>query len=87
VVDKQRPMLASKCWMWLERMIGWLLEKRCARARENECIRRGDAVWVVGKRARVPGCKYMDYILENVSMPAQMEGIMGALKGDIKNVG
>jgi hypothetical protein len=41
----------------------------------------------VGKRARVPGCKYMHYMLENVSMAAQMEDIMGALKGDIKNVG
>ena len=24
-------------------------------------------VWVVGKRARVPGCNYMHYILENGS--------------------
>ena len=31
-------------------------------------------LWVVGKRARVPGCKYMHYILENVSMAARMEG-------------
>ena len=28
----------------------------------------------VGKRARVPGCKYMHYILENVSLAARMEG-------------
>jgi hypothetical protein len=45
------------------------------------------SVWVVGKRARVRGCKYTCYILENLSMAARMEGIMGALKGDIKNVG
>ena len=30
----------------------------------------------VGKRARVPGCKHMHYILENLSMTARMEGIM-----------
>ena len=41
----------------------------------------------MGKRARVLGCKYIQYILENVSMTARMEDIMGALKGDIKNVG
>ena len=41
----------------------------------------------VGKHARVPGCKYMHYILENVSLTARMEDIMGALKGDIKDVG
>ena len=23
VVDKQRPMLAGECWMWLEREVGW----------------------------------------------------------------
>ena len=34
----------------------------------------------VGKRTRVPGCKYRCSILENVSMAARMEGIMGALK-------
>jgi hypothetical protein len=28
----------------------------------------------MGKRARVPGCKYMHYILENLSMAAQIEG-------------
>jgi hypothetical protein len=41
----------------------------------------------VGKRARGPGCKYMHYILKNVSMAARMEGILGALEGDIKNAG
>ena len=41
----------------------------------------------MGKRARVLGCKYMHCILVNIPMAARMEGTMGALKGDIKNVG
>jgi hypothetical protein len=48
--------------------------KNGARARENErgvyCV----LARVVGKRARGPRCKYMHYILENVSMAARMEG-------------
>jgi hypothetical protein len=43
--------------------------KRAARGRRG--ILR---VRVVGKRARVPECKYMHYILEDVSMAARMEG-------------
>jgi hypothetical protein len=42
--------------------------------RENERGYTAAWVWVVGKRARVPRCKYMHYILENLSMAAQMEG-------------
>ena len=36
-----------------------------------------------GQTRGVPGCKDMHYILENVSMAARMEEIVGVLKGDI----
>jgi hypothetical protein len=49
--------------------------------RENERGYTAAWVWVVGKRARVPGCKYTCYIVENVSMAARMEGDYGGTKG------
>ena len=69
---------------------GFVLKERCARAGKR--ARGGGGyiagwVWVMGKRARVPGCKYTCYTLGNLSMAARMEGIMRALKGDIENVG
>jgi hypothetical protein len=52
----------------------FLLEERVRACGKNE--RRGILRfgWVMGKRARVPGCKYTCYIPENVSMAARMEG-------------
>jgi hypothetical protein len=46
-----------------------MLEERCAHAGKRAGY---IAVWarVVGKSVGGPGCKYMHYILENVSMAA-----------------